>query len=92
MALIKRMTLAGLAVMAGVAVTTAIWPVVAGMVFALLVTVLCAATAAPTVLGVRWVRGELAWRRELPTMPPVGLAMQNAVALAPTLAELRESA
>jgi len=92
MRLIKRLALAGLAVMAAVALGTAIWPAVAGVVFALLVTVLSAGIVVPAALAARWARGELAWRRELRTLPPVGLAMQDAVALAPTLAGLRESA
>lgn len=89
---IRRMALAGLAVMAAVAVATAIWPAVAGLVFGLLVMVLSAGTAVPVVLVVRWVRRELAWRRELRTMPPVNAATYVAAPVVPTLAPLRESA
>jgi len=89
---IRRMVLGGLAVMAAVALFSAIWPGVASFVAVLFAVLLVVVISVPAALGVRWVRGELAWRRELPTMPPVGLAMQDAVALAPTLAELRESA
>lgn len=94
MALMKRVTLTGLAVMATMALVTAIWPSVAGLVTGLLVAVLSAGTGTLVVLATRWVRGELAWRRELLTLPPVDAASYGAGAPAPALAfvELRESA
>lgn len=92
MNVIRKLVTGGLALMAVVALATAIWPSLATVIEAVFGVVLAAAVAVPGAFAVRWVRGELAWRRELPTMPPVGLAAQDAVALAPTLAELRESA
>ena len=51
------------------------------------------AATVPVGAGVRRVRAELAWRRELRTMPPVDAATVRAAApVAPTLAELRDSA
>jgi hypothetical protein len=78
--------------MAVIALTTAIWPAVAVLVSGLLVTVLGAGASGLLVLGTRWVRGELAWRRELRTLPPVDAAPYGAAAPTPTFAELRESA
>ncbi len=92
MQLMKRITGAGLAVMAVVALVTAIWPAVAGLVSGLLVTVLGTGTGTLLVLVTRWVRGELAWRRELRTMPPVDAAPYGAATPAPVFAEMRESA
>lgn len=92
MQLMKRIVGAGLATMGAVALTTAIWPAVAGLVSGLLLTVLCAGLAVLAVLGGRWVRAELAWRRELRTMPPIAAAPYEDAVGGPTLAGLRESA
>jgi hypothetical protein len=87
--LMKRIVGAGLGTMGAVALTTAIWPTVASLMTGLLVTVLCASVGTLVVLGARRLRGELMWRHELLTMPPVDAATDGA---APTLTELRESA
>lgn len=92
MELIRRMALAGLAAMGGVALATAIWPDVAATVFGLLVAALSVVTAVLATLAVRWVRGELAWRGELRAMPPADAAAYGVAPLAPSLAELRQSA
>lgn len=90
MQLVRRGTTTGLAVMALVAMMTAIWPIVAEVVSVLLVTVVGAGAAAPVVLVVRWVRRERAWRRELHTAP---MPIPSGVAARPSLlVELRESA
>ena len=89
---IRRMVLGGLAVMGVVALFAAIWPGVASFVAVLFAVLLVVVISVPTTLGVRWVRGELAWRRELRMMPPVDAAPYGAAApVAPMLAELRES-
>ena len=88
----KRIVGAGLGMMGAVALATAIWPAVAGLVTGLLVTVLCVGAGTLAVLGGRRVRAELAWRRELRTMPPLDAATYGDVAGGPTLAQLRESA
>ncbi|MGD9697290.1 MAG: hypothetical protein AB7V42_16710 [Thermoleophilia bacterium] len=87
----RRLLLAGLGVMGAVALAAAIWPAVAGLVTGLLVTVLGAAAGVLAGLGGRRVRMELAWRRELRTMPPPAAAAYGDTA-GPTLAQLRESA
>jgi hypothetical protein len=91
--LMKRIVGAGLGLMGAVTLGAAIWPAVAGLVTGLLITALCAGGAALATLGGRWVRAELAWRRELRAMGPV--SAEQAVApgpVLPTLAELRHSA
>ncbi|MGD9697304.1 MAG: hypothetical protein AB7V42_16780 [Thermoleophilia bacterium] len=64
----RRIVGAGLGMMAAVALAAALWPMVAGVVTALLVTVLisvlCAAAGVLAVLGGRRVRARRAWRRE----------------------------
>ena len=90
--LISRMTLAGLAVMGATALCSAIWPAMAAVVADVFVSLLVAALAVPAALGVRRVRAELAWRRELRTMPAVGVVADAAAPVVPTLAELRDSA
>jgi predicted anti-sigma-YlaC factor YlaD len=92
MELTRRTTLAGLAVMGGVGLATAIWPHVAAGVLGVLVAMLSTVTAVLTVVVVRWVCGELAWRRELRAMPPVDVAACGTAPAAPWLAELRPSA
>lgn len=94
MQLMKLTTATGLGTMGAVALATAIWPALAGVVSGLLVTVLCAGAATLAVLGGRRVRGELAWRRELRAMPvcDTAWAYRPPAAAAPTLHELRESA
>jgi ABC-type long-subunit fatty acid transport system fused permease/ATPase subunit len=92
MELIRPMALGGLVVMACAAVATAIWPVVASVVFGVLVAVLSAVAGVLTGLALRWARAELAWRRELRTMPEGDGATSGSAAVVPTLAELRESA
>jgi hypothetical protein len=91
MELIRRMALAGLAVMGGVALATAIWPDVAAVVFGLLVAALSVGTTVLAALAMRWVRGELAWRRELRAVPAVDAAAYGAAPVAPSFAELRQS-
>lgn len=89
----KRTVGAGLGLMAAATLGAAIWPTVAALVTALLVTVLCACGAVMATLGGRWARAELAWRRELRALGPV--SAEQAVApepVVPTLAELRHSA
>lgn len=90
--LMRRMVLSGLAVMAVVALCSAIWPAVAAVVAAMLVSLVVVSVAVPVLLGVRWARAELAWRGELATMPAVDAAAYGASSVAPSLAELRESA
>jgi hypothetical protein len=89
---IYRMVLAGLATMAAAALCSAIWPAVAVVVADVFVSLLVAAGAVPAALGVRRVRSELAWRRELRTMPAAGGAADASAPVVPTLAELRDSA
>jgi hypothetical protein len=86
----KRIVGAGLGAMGVVALASAVWPAVAGLVSGLLVAVLCAGGGTLAVLGGRRVRAELVWRRELRTLP-LPSTYGDATA-APTLAELRESA
>lgn len=92
MQLMKRIVGAGLATMGAVALATAIWPSVAALVSGLLVTALCAVLAVLGLVGGRWVRAELAWRRELRTMPPLSASPYEDAMGGPTLAGLRESA
>ena len=87
---IYRMVLTGLAAMGAVALCSAIWPAMAAVVADVFVSLLVAAVAVPAALGVRRVRAELAWRRELRTMPAVGADATAPVV--PTLVELRDSA
>ena len=91
MQLMKRIVWAGLGTMGAVATAAAIWPAIAGVVAGLLVTVLCASGGLLVVLGGRRVRGELAWRRELRTMPPPDAAAYGDAAGSPTLVQLQES-
>jgi hypothetical protein len=74
----------------GDALAAAMWPALAGLVTALLVTVLCAAAGTLVVFGGRRLRAELVARRELRTMPPLDTAPYAVPAA--TLAQLRESA
>ena len=90
--LISRITLAGLAVMGATALCSAIWPAMAAVVADVFVSLLVTVVTVPAALGVRRVRAELAWRRELRTMPPVDAAADAAAPVVPTLAQLRESA
>lgn len=93
MRFIGRMVLGGLTVMGVVALATLIWPHVAAVVFGVLVTALSAVGAVPVAAAARWVRGELASRRELRTMPALDVpAFYGPPVAAPTLHELRESA
>ena len=92
MRLVKRTVGAGLGTMGAVGLVTAIWPAVAALVTGLLVTVLCVSAGALAVLGGRRVRAELAWRRELPTMPSLDTAPYGDATPGPTPALLRESA
>jgi hypothetical protein len=87
---IYRMVLTGLAAMGAVALCSAIWPAMAAVVADVFVSLLVTAVAVPATLGVRRVRAELAWRRELRTMPAVGADATAPVV--PTLVELRDSA
>lgn len=68
MRLMRRIVGAGLGTMAAVALAAALWPTVAGVVTALLVTVLisvfCATAGVLAVLRGRRVRARRAWRRE----------------------------
>jgi hypothetical protein len=89
---VRRLVLTGLRVMGTVALSTAIWPAVAGLVTGLLVTVLCAAAGVLAVLGGRRVRTELVWRRELRTMAPLDGSTYEDTAARPTPARLRASA
>lgn len=89
----RRVLLAGLAAMGGVAFATLIWPHVAAVVFGVLVTALSAIAAVPVAAAVRWVRGELVSRRELRTMPALDVpAFPAPAAATPSLHELRMSA
>jgi Flp pilus assembly protein protease CpaA len=90
--LMKRTVGAGLGTMGAVALAAAIWPAVAGLVAGLLVTALCAGTGTLAVLGGRRVRAQLAWRRELRSMPPLDVSTYGDAVADPTLAQLRESA
>ena len=90
--LISRMTLAGLAVMGATALCSAIWPAMAAVVADVFVSLLVAAATVPAAHGVRRVRAELAGRRELRTMRAVAVVADAAAPVAPTLAELRDSA
>ena len=87
-----RLLLTGLAAMGAIAVCSAIWPTLAAVVADVFVALLVTVVTVPAVLGVRRVRAELAWRRELRTMPAVGAAADAAAPDVPTLAELRDSA
>ena len=89
---IYRMVLTGLAAMGAVALCSAIWPAMAAVVTDVFVSLLVAAATVPAALGVRRVRAELAWRRELRTMRAVAAAADAAAPVVPTLAELRDSA
>lgn len=91
---IGRVLVAGLLAMGAVALLSAIWPSVASVVGGVFIAVLGGGVLVPAVLGVRWVRGELAWRRELRAMPPAGAAAapEGAAPVMPSLAELRETA
>ena len=90
--LISRMTLAGLAVMAAAALCSAIWPAVAAVVVGLFVSLVVVAVAVPAGFGARWARGELAWRRELRTMPASAeAATYGPGPVVPSLAELRNA-
>lgn len=90
---VRRVGLGGLATMAAVMIATAIWPLVATVVTAVLITVVFVAATVPIVMGARWGRRELAWRRELRTMPMLNTAPgYGAAAPVPMLHELRESA
>jgi len=88
----RRVLVAGLAAMAGVALVSAIWPSVADAVFGVLVVELSAVIAVLGSLVVRRVRVEVAWRRELRTMPQVDGTAYGAAPAAPSLSELRQSA
>ncbi len=92
MVLIRRITLAGLAVMGVIALCSAVWPAVAVVVADVFVSLLVTVVAVPAVLGVRWVCSELGWRRELRALPAVDVAAPAPESVVPTLAELRESA
>jgi len=89
---VRRVVPIGLTTMGVVALATAIWPAVAGLVSGLLVTVLCAGGGTLVVLGGRRVRVELAWRGELRAMPPLDASTYGDAVGGPTLAQLRESA
>ena len=89
---IYRMVLTGLAAMGAVALCSAIWPAMAAVVADVFVSLLVAAATVPAALGVRRVRAELAWRRELRTMRAVAAAADAAAPVVPTLVELRDSA
>ena len=89
---IYRMVLTGLAAMGAVALCSAIWPAMAAIVTAVFVSLLVTVMTVPAALGVRRVRAELAWRRELRAMPAVAAAADAAAPVVPTLAELRDSA
>jgi hypothetical protein len=78
--------------MSATALCSAIWPAVAVVVAAVFVSLLVAVGVVPAAFGVRRVRSELAWRRELRTMPAVGAAADATAPVVPTLAELRDSA
>lgn len=88
----RRIFVSGLLVMVTSAVASSIWPEVAVVVSAVFVVVLIGATTVSAALVVRWCRGELAWRRELRTMPPVDPAAYGAAPAAPPLADVRQSA
>jgi hypothetical protein len=90
--LMKRIAGAGLSAMGVVALAAAIWPTVASLVTGLLVTVLCAGGSTLVVLGGRRLGKELAWRRELRSMPPLDAAPPGDTACGQTLAQRRESA
>ena len=89
---IYRMVLTGLAAMGAVALCSVIWPAMAAVVADVFVSLLVAAATVPAALGVRRVRAELAWRRELRTMRAVAAAADAAAPVVPTLVELRDSA
>jgi hypothetical protein len=89
---IYRMVLAGLTTMSAVALCSAIWPAVAAVITDLFVFLLVVVVAVPTGLGVRWVQREVAWRRDLRATPAVTVPADATAPVAPTLAELRESA
>lgn len=86
---VRRVVLTGLTTMGVVALLSAIWPGVAGVVVAVFAAVLTLAVLTPTVLGVRWLRAELAERRELLGPVPVAAGVYGP---APAFAELRKSA
>lgn len=88
----RNVFLAGLGTMAGVALTTAIWPSVASVVLGVLVVQLSAVLAVLVSLVARRVRAEVAWRRELRTMPQVDASAYGEEPAVPSLAELRQSA
>ncbi len=88
MRLMKRIGGAGMGTMGAVGLMTAIWPAVADVVAGLLVTVLGAGLVTLAVLSSRWARAELAWRREVHSMPPIDTTPYAV----PRLAQLRESA
>lgn len=88
----RPVLLAGLTAMGAVALLSAIWPAVAGVVAGVFVSALAATALVPTVLALRWVRRELTWRRELRTMPAAAATVSGVASVEPTLAELRESA
>jgi hypothetical protein len=88
--LVKRIVGAGMGMMAAVGLVAAIWPPLADLVTGLLVTIVCTGLAVLAVLGGRWARAELAWRRQLRTMPPIDTAPYAVPP--PGLAQLQESA
>lgn len=93
MKVIGRMLVMGLAAMGAVALGAAIWPQIAAVVFGVLVGLLSVVFAVPVGVATRWVRRELACRRELGTMSvPHSTSGYGPAAVVPTLAELREPA
>lgn len=88
----RNLLLAGLGMMAAVAMATAIWPSVASVVLGVLVVELSAVIAVLTSLVVRRVRAAVTWRRELRTMPQADAPAYGAAPAVPSLAELRQSA
>lgn len=93
MTAMRRALGSGLVTMCLVASASAIWPTVAAAVSAVFLLVLVIAGSVPALLGARWAKRELAWRRELAPLPSVGGVVTAATTpSAPALAELRESA
>lgn len=88
----RRVLEVGLLAMGVVALSSAIWPGFAGVVFGVFVVVLAVAVLAATLLGVRWLR-EVAARRELRGMAPVEAPWTvGPEPSVPSLAQLRETA
>lgn len=89
--MLRSLLIAGMTAMAAAVIATAMFPVVGLVVTGVLWWTLAAMTAAPAILGGRWLRTELRWRREVRALSrsEAAVPLESVV---PSLVELRESA